>query len=114
MDERSGKVELSDGVIVTWHRIIGTRVRVFTAWEPSSPMGKHGTVMHIGGRCYGRVGTEGLPGELDRLPAMTDARYRAVKEWHAARYERAYRLIREAYPALANHAGDMGEIEVMD
>lgn len=99
-------------ILVTRVRIAGTRCLVYSAWEPSPPDTYHATITHKGAARYGRVGTRGIPAELDTLP-YGDERARRVRAWYDAGYARAYPLILAAFPeaALGERRG-MGEIEV--
>lgn len=96
------------------NKIIGTKVRVFSAWEPSSYCGPHSTLMTLGGQVHGRIGSRRLPAELDRLPAMTEERSTAVRAWLNAQYEEAYQHIIAEYPEAAQGERDVGEITVIE
>ena len=95
------------------HRILGTRIMVYAAWERSSVMGKHSTITTIDGEWYGRVGTRHLPAWMNALPAMSDERSRIVGEYHDAQYGEAYDIIRRAFPEVCEYAAreSMGELE---
>lgn len=99
-------------IVVTRVRIAGTRCLVYSAWEPSQDGTYHSTITHRGAVRYGRVGTRGIPAELDALPYGAE-RARRVRAWYDADYARAYPLIEAAFPeaALGERRG-MGEIEV--
>lgn len=96
--------------IVHKTRIIGTKLTVFSVWEPYAG---HTTTMTIDGQRCGRVGSRLLPAELNALRAMSEERYVAVKAWHAAQYGEAYAAIVAAHPEAAEGRRDMGEIEVV-
>ncbi len=68
--------------------------------------------MTIDGKCCGRVGSEDLPAELDKLPARSKERYYAVQGWFNLRKEESYRLIIAEYPELASAERFDGEIVV--
>jgi hypothetical protein len=95
-------------------QIIGTETTVYTAWEPSTPCGRHGTITTIDGEWYGRIGTDPDPEMFEHLPVGSDARIAAVKRAYALRYEAAYLAIIAKYPELIQK-GTMsnGEIEVV-
>lgn len=57
---------------------------VFAAWEPSSVMGPHGTIMTIDGAWYGTVASRRDPA-VELMP-VGPARERAARESQAARY----------------------------
>ena len=113
----SAVVALDANVFVRRTRIIGTRLDIYSAWEPSTPFGGHSTITSEetpeGVKWFGRVGTERLPKELDALPARSEARFTAVREWQRNRYRRAYELIVAAFPEAAAGREAMGEIEVV-
>jgi hypothetical protein len=99
--------------------IIGTSIRVFSAWEESAPMGAHSslclsTYEDKTGVWFGRVGTNrDLPAEVEALPAGSDERIAAVRQWYESHYERAYAAIIAAHPEAATGKRDSGEIELV-
>lgn len=99
----------TNSITVQKTRIIGTRLDVYSAWEPYAG---HSTLTHVDGVRYGRIGTAPLPAALEALPAMSDERSRAVRAWHADEYRRAYVAIESAHPETRGASRDMGEIEV--
>lgn len=106
-----GWADASPLIKVQATKIIGTRVTVYTAWEPNDG---HSTITYLeDGKCYGRVGTGRLPEALDKLKPYSDERYNAVKAWFADQYRRAYKLICDVYPEAAQGRPEMGEIEVV-
>lgn len=94
----------------TKHQIVGTRVTVYTAWEPYN---NHSTFTHIDGIRFGRVGTAPIPEHLDKLKPMSDERYIQVKAWIEGQYRRAYAIITNAHPEASDGCQSMGEIEVV-
>lgn len=84
-------------------------VVVFSAWVASDITG-YSTVTTIGGRWHGRLGTERLPAELERLRGKE--RWKRVNAWQRERYADAYAAILEQRPEAAEGRGDMGEIEI--
>lgn len=96
------------GAIVEKYGIIGTTTTVYRAYRPSSIMGPHSSITHIGGErgaapvrgCYGDVATERPPADIDALPSHTPERMAAVHNWYAGRAEESYRLIFAAFPGL--------------
>jgi hypothetical protein len=100
-------------------RIAGTNYHVFSAWEPSSHFGKHYSITTIDGQIYGRVGTERLPDELEKLPAFSQERGEQVIAWRQEQYQRSYQMIRTAFDIdidntcesmIGKPREDMGEI----
>jgi hypothetical protein len=91
-------------------QIAGTKITVYSAWEPCS-LHLHSTITLIDGEWYGRVGTRPLTAELNSLPA-SDERIKAVDAWHEAQYQEAYAAIEAQYPGLTGHKS-MGEISVV-
>ncbi len=99
--------------IVTATRIIGTSCVVYTAWEPHTGDmlgGNHSTQQTIDGVRMGRIGTRRLPAHLDDLPAGSDERLQAVREWQRTEEQRAYACILTKHPEVATGTRDMGEI----
>lgn len=89
---------LTDGTIVQRTKIHGGGPMYhYSAWRPMSGCAftnhSFSTITHIDGRLHGRVGTDRLPANLDALPAMTDERSKAVRQWHTRLYELTYDLI---------------------
>jgi len=101
---------MTNNIKVTVTRIIGTKVTVYTAWEPYAG---HSTFTHIDGVRYGQVGTAPLPAQLNKLPAMSEERYVQVKAWINAQYQRAYAIIKVAHPEAVDGRPDMGQLEVV-
>lgn len=95
--------------------IAGTRVQVFSAWAPDGHGNpSHSTVRYIGDALYGRIGTERLPEEIDRLPRSSAERSEAYNAWRQETCREAYELIRRAFlgpDAIDGAFGhDMGEV----
>ena len=95
---------ISSEIIVQSGVIAGTGIRVYTAWEPSGLMGEHSTITTIGGKWYGKIGSNPDRVIYDHLPVGQE-RFDAV--------EAAYQAIREANPTLAGDERD-GEIIVRE
>lgn len=94
-------------------KIIGTNTVYYTAYrECETPYRGYSSFMTIGGKCCGRVGSEDLPAELDKLPARSKERYEAVREWINTKQDESYRLILAEYPALESAERFDGEIVV--
>jgi hypothetical protein len=72
-------------------RLLGTSCYVYTAWEPSACMNRHGTITTIDGAWYGRVGT---------LTYKTEEC--AV----------AYAAIESAFPEAVGGKRDLGAVDV--
>jgi hypothetical protein len=111
----SGGAPATD-IRVTATDIIGTGIRVFSAWEPSKiGTGGHGTIRSFDGAApgwFGRVGTGPLPSDLDALPAYSDERIAAVSSWLLSEYDRAYAAIMEQHPEAGSGRRSMGQVEV--
>ena len=103
---------ISSEIIVQSGVIAGTGIRVYTAWEPSGLMGAHSTITTIGGKWYGKIGSNPDRAIYDHLPVGQE-RFDAVEAAYQAQYERAYQAIREANPTLAGDERD-GEIIVRE
>lgn len=102
-------------VVIHKTKLLGTSRVAYSAWEPSSYTGAHGTLMTIDGRVMGKVGTNHLPAELNALPAYSNERSLAVRAWIDSQKERAYAAIVAAVPAARDGARDgYGEIEVIE
>lgn len=98
-------------IIVIKHRSVGGGY-VFGAYEPSSIMGKHSTILHVEGQCYGAVGTRRLPAEIEALPVGLK-RSAACDAFRKANVEEAYVAILMAYPEASEGTRVWnGEIEV--
>lgn len=104
-----------DGHCYRVHRynILTTIHVIYAVYEPGANWYTHSTLHHDGSEYLGRLGTRTLPPDIDALPAMSDARIEAVREYHQMQYNLAYQVILTAYPHLSNypHVCDMGEIE---
>ena len=98
--------------------IIGTRMVVLSAWEPSVRLGSithgHATITTLDGACYGRIGTRRLPAELEALPAMSAVRSAAVGAWQQAQYGEAVAAILAQYPGAIDGVTSMGEITIIE
>lgn len=92
------------------YSVTHTDLIVYEAWEPSELMGPHATITSIDTQWYGRIGTRRPPPELERLPAGSEERFRAVGKWYEDQYEEAYRLIIQAFPEAKAGKHSMGEI----
>ncbi len=99
--------------VVHKYNIIGTRLIVYNAWEPSSVMGKHSTITTIDGKWYGRLGTSQVPPDINALPAGSDERIKAVRTYFDKEETEAYRIVIEAFPEAAAGTRDMGDIEII-
>ena len=96
--------------IIQAQNISGNGVTVYSAWEPGEVMNTHSTITCIDGKWYGKVGTEVLPDEINRMP-VDQPRFDAVAKWHTAKWEKAYSLIVAKYPDLADAQKAYGEIK---
>lgn len=94
------------------YRIVGTKIRVFSAFEPYNG---HSTFTHDdSGNRLGRVGTRPLPASLAILPIMSEERSQEVRRWRDQQYQEAYRAIIDEYPEARCGIPVMGEIELFD
>ncbi len=103
-----------DGKGIQKSPIIGTGIVEYSAWEPSALVGRHSSITSIAGEWYGRIGTRWPPPELERLPAWSDERMKAVGRWHEEQYQEAYDLIIRAFPQAAKGRRSMGIITVTE
>ena len=96
------------------HNIIGTKLRIFSAWEPTELMGNHGTICTLEGDRFGRIGTNrNLPADVAALTPGSDERIAAVRAWYETHYQRAYDAILAAHPETVGGKRRMGEIEIV-
>lgn len=103
--------------IVRKTQIAGTRITVFSAYEPSSEYGQHSTISTIGGAWYGQVNTKYTPTELTiNLKSASNERFVAVRHWYSAQYELSYAIIFAAYPELVamEHVKRDGYVEILE
>lgn len=100
-------------IIVKRFRIIGTNLIIYEAWEPSELMGRHSTVTFIGGKVWGRIGTDPDQSLFEHLP-VGDDRSEAVRKAYQQRYQVAYDAIVEAFPEADAGKRSMGEIHLVD
>ncbi|MBA7608583.1 hypothetical protein ES703_15761 [subsurface metagenome] len=96
--------------VVKKYSVATTNLIVYEAWEPSAIMGRHTSITSIDSEWYGRIGTRYLSPELEKLPAGSEERLRAVGKWHHEQYEEAYKLIIQAFPEAEGGKRSMGEI----
>ena len=107
-------------IVVSRVPILTTGIVVFTAWVPSGLMANHSTITRFEeidpNTWFGKIGTERLTAELDALPAYSDERMEAVKEFHGKQYEFAYSAMAESKFAaeLAGAKFHNGEAEIID
>lgn len=99
------------GERVRAYSIIGTRQVVLSAWRRETALA--GLLYHTfthddDGSKWGQVGTEFLPRHLDALPTRSTQRAAAVDAWQRERDEDALRMIRAAFPELADVATEDG------
>lgn len=100
-------INIANGLTVMAYDIIGTQLRVYSAWEPYN--GHSTSTTHQNAR-LGRVGTRPLPQYLVVLQKLTDERYDRISAHYANEYGEAYAAIRTCYPHLTFTIGSMGEI----
>jgi hypothetical protein len=118
---RTSTRSLPSGTIVSQVRIAGTNVHVFSAWSKSAAglifAGRgFSTVTHFGDECFGRIGTERIPAEVEALQAGSERRSIAVRSWYGERKAVAVAAIFEAFPELVEAGArvdlSMGEVEL--
>lgn len=95
--------------VATW-TIIGTTTRVFAAFVPSSYHGDHRSLMTINDQCFGQVGSERIPAEINALSG--EERVQRVRAWRAERQRAAHEAIVAAFPEARLGRPTMAEIEV--
>lgn len=99
-------------IVVREVQIVDGR-KAYTAWERQDGVAcGHSTITTIDGVWFGRIGTRRLPAHLEALPAMTEERLEAVREWQRGEYAEAYDLIYAEHPWLLKlaHYESMGEV----
>lgn len=100
-------------VRVAYHRIIGTDVVVFRAWERVAGVAcGHTTITSYpegdGWKWWGAVSARPLPEEVERMPYDGD-RATAARAFRVGTFRESERLVLFAFPALAGLAKD-GEV----
>lgn len=99
-------------MIVVRTRVVGTRIDIYSVWEPSAVIGQHAVITSAkSGGWLGRVGTRALPAGL-ATQAQSPERAKTVRAWFAQEYEEAYAAILAACPQVAFGNRRGGEIEV--
>lgn len=94
-------------------RILATDDVCYTVWVPcDGPMGRFATLTTLEGVWYGRVGTDRLTPDLDKLKPGSDERIVKVREFMEKRYAVAYEAILLAFPEARDGRRSMGEITV--
>lgn len=95
---------MSDKIRVHSYKIIGTKIRVYAAWEPTSPGGGHTTVSFglfpDDERQYGTVTSRGLPPEITALPGGSPERINAVLLYQTKLNAIAFNAITAVHPEL--------------
>lgn len=71
----------------------------YAAWEPAGSR-RYGEARTIDGAAYGRVDTRQHPKPTD-LPSDPAGRVGAITSWELAQREKAYEMIRRAFPETA-------------
>ena len=97
-------IQLTPDIMVSVTKIIDGET-VFSAWQRlDHPISEHraSTICSHEGEWYGRIGSDPDKALFDHLPAWTRERSEAAKGAYQARFDLAYKLILEAYPAEAN------------
>lgn len=84
-------------IVIRKNEILGANTIAYTAWEPVTT---HKIISHIiqGAGPYGLIGTESIPDDIAALPAFSDERLTAVRQWQYDRDNRAFDLIRQVFP----------------
>lgn len=120
-EHTSNTVRLPGGRVARRYLIRLTDIVVHTVYEPTTlaldaPQGtRHGTITHINDACYGRLVSRDLSPAAQALP-VGEARSRAVREHYQRLYAELERLLRAAFPYLAEMAPtwSSGDAEVHD
>lgn len=94
------------------YSILGTDFELYDAWEPDGS--DHTTIMTFAEVWLGRVGSRILPPELEGLTPYSLDRFNKVRRWQETEYNRAYEVIKQAFPNidLSRARYSMGEIMV--
>lgn len=101
--------------IVQRYRILGTKCYVHVAYAKVDTFLENDfTTLNNDDKFgwLGQIGSERLPAELKALPALTDERQQAVRQWREERYQEAYKAILEAFPEAAYGTVSMGQVEI--
>lgn len=98
--EFKGETRKVGNVVVRATRIIGTKLVVFSAWEPSAMMGKHRTITTFDGdsEWYGQIGSRPLPADIEVLKGGSPERSEALRQFRQAQQIEAFGAIRAAFP----------------
>lgn len=106
-------------IAVQRYQIIGTRIWVYAAWEPSPRRADsvgtvHSTITSIDSQpgWYGAIGTRELPPEIEALP-RGDARIEACRAYREREHARAREAIVAAFPEAARGTPQDGQIELI-
>lgn len=83
---------------------------IYSAWEKGKRSA--GTLTHIDGEVYGRIGTDPDPALFDHLPAYSAQRIAACEYAYGVRRLLAYELIMAEFPGLTGGGWGHGEIVV--
>jgi len=107
--------------IVQATHILGTRSTILSVYELDNPTNRnpfhgHSSLTTFDGIWYGKVSTRELPEALNNLPAMTDERYQAVKNFYREACLECEMVIHTALGETEHwglSADEFGEIEVV-
>lgn len=105
--------QLPNGVIVTRTNIITTDVHIYAAWEPSSVIGPHSSLMVHNAQWYGRISSRKLPRHLEDLKPLSNRRFVGVRKWQIQQDQESYEYILAAFPELKGKRS-MGEIHTQE
>lgn len=106
---------LRDGTVVRKYNIIGTSGWTFEACVPVESFSGSGYSSFSrgeDGQLLATLGSEGLPAEIDSLPAYSDERSIAVRAFRVSVCEKAYAKIAEAFPEAAVGRQEYGRLSV--
>jgi lactate dehydrogenase-like 2-hydroxyacid dehydrogenase len=97
--------------LVTKSKVIGGVV--YSALEPSSYFGGHGSLTSVEGRTFGYVGTRRIGPEIEKLLPGSDERIEACRRFRLANALEAHALIRAAFPEeTADAVEDGADLEI--
>lgn len=106
---------LADGTVVQKFKTIGTCHWTYEACVPVESFSESGYSSFTraeDGQLLAVLGSEGLPPEIDALPAYSDERSLVVKGYREVLFGKAYAKIVEAFPEAAVGRREYGRLSV--
>ena len=93
-----------DSKIIQRYNIIGTTHIEYRVWEFSGHIldNNHSCITFIDGKLYGELHSRRVPADLDKLPAWTTERVKAIQAWRNGLDVWEASLIALAYHETAN------------